>query len=78
MEGHLIEHYDVVPSDIWIIKLRDLDKEYDKFKNDQKLFNYLSVIYGIKKGALEMINWTKKRILKVLPKIDLTIKNMDN
>ena len=78
LEGHLIEHYDVVPSDIWIIKLRDLDKEYDKFKNDQKLFNYLSVIYGIKKGALEMINWTKKRILKVLPKIDLTIKNMDN
>jgi hypothetical protein len=29
-------------------------------------------------GALEMINWAKKRILKVLPQIDLSIKNMDN
>jgi len=78
LQDHLIEHYDVVPSDIQIIKFRDLDKEYDKLKNDQKLFNYLSVIYGTKKGALETINWTKKRVLKVLPKIDLSIKNMDN
>ena len=78
LQDHLIEHYDVVPSDIWIIKFRDLDKEYDKLKNDQKLFNYLSVIYGTKKGALETINWTKKRVLKTLLKIDLSIKNMDN
>ncbi len=78
LQDHLIEHYDVVPSDILIIKFRDLDKEYDKLKNDQKIFNYLSVIYGTKKGALETINWTKKRVLKTLLKIDLSIKNMDN
>ena len=78
LQDHLIEHYDIVPSDIWFIKLRDLDKEYDKLKNDQKIFNYLSVIYGTKKGALETINWTKKRVLKTLLKIDLSIKNMDN
>ena len=78
LEDHLIEHYDVVPSDIWIIKLRDLDKEYDKFKNDQKLFNYLSALYGTKKGALENINWAKKRNLKVLTEINLSKKNMDN
>ena len=78
LQDHLIENYDIVPSDIWIIKFRELDKAYDKLKNDQKLFNYLSVIYGTKKGALEMINWAKKRILKVLPQIDLSIKNMDN
>ena len=78
LQDHLIEHYDVVPSDILIIKFRDLDKEYDKLKNDQKLFNYLSALYGTKKGALETINWTKKRVLKTLLKIDLSIKNMDN
>ena len=78
LQDHLIEHYDVVPSDILIIKFRDLDKEYDKLKNDQKIFNYLSVIYGTKKGDLETINWTKKRVLKTLLKIDLSIKNMDN
>ena len=78
LEDHLIEHYDVVPSDIWIIKFRDLDKEYDKLKNDQKLFNYLSALYGTKKGALENINWAKKRNLKVLTEINLSKKNMDN
>ena len=78
LQDHLIEHYDVVPSDIWIIKFRDLDKEYDKLKNDQKLFNYLSALYGTKKGALENINWAKKRNLKVLTEIDLSKKNMDN
>jgi len=78
LQDHLIEHYDIVPSDIWFIKLRDLDKEYDKLKNDQKLFNYLSTLNVTKKGALEMINGTKKRIVKILTEIDLSIKNMDN
>jgi hypothetical protein len=77
LQDHLIENYDIVPSDIWIIKFRDLDKEYYKLKNDQKLFNYLSALYGTKKGALENINWAKKRNLKVLTEIDLSKKNMD-
>jgi hypothetical protein len=76
LQDHLIERYDVVPSDIWIIKFRDLDKEYDKLKNDQKLFNYLSALYGTKKGALENINWAKKRNLKVLTEIDLSKKKI--
>ena len=78
LQDHLIEHYDIVPSDIWFIKLRDLDKEYDKLKNDQKYFNYLTVSYKTKLFAIENINGTKKRIVKILTEIDLSIKNMDN
>ena len=78
LQDHLIEHYDIVPSDIWFIKLRDLDKEYDKLKNDQKYFNYLTVSYKTKLFAIENINVTKKRIVKILTEIDLSIKNMDN
>jgi len=78
LQDHLIEHYDIVPSDIWFIKLRDLDKEYDKLKNDQKYFNYLTVSYKTKLIAIENINGTKKRIVKILTEIDLSIKNMDN
>ena len=78
LQDHLIKHYDIVPSDIWFIKLRDLDKEYDKLKNDQKYFNYLTVSYKTKLFAIENINGTKKRIVKILTEIDLSIKNMDN
>ena len=78
LQDHLIEHYDIVPSDIWFIKLRDLGKEYDQLKNDQKYFNYLTVSYQTKLFAIENINGTKKQIVKILTKIDLSIKNMDN
>ena len=78
LQDYLIEHYDIVPSDVWFIKLRDLGKEYDQLKNDQKYFNYLTVSYQTKIFAIENINGTKKRIVKILTKIDLSIKNMDN
>ena len=78
LQDYLIEHYDIVPSDIMFIKLRDLGKEYNQLKNDQKYFNYLTVSYQTKIFAIESINRTKKRIVKILPKIDLSIKNMDN
>ena len=78
LQDHLIEHYDIVPSDVWFIKLRDLGKEYDQLKNDQKYFNYLTVSYKTKLSAIETINFSKKRIVKILTEIDLSIKNMDN
>ena len=78
LQDYLIEHYDIVPSDVWFIKLRDLGKEYDQLKNDQKYFNYLTVSYQTKLFAIENINGTKKRIVKILTKIDLFIKKMDN
>ena len=78
LQDHLIEHYDNVPSDVWFIKLRDLGKEYDQLKNDQKYFNYLTVSYKTKISAIETINFSKKRIVKILTEIDLSIKNMDN
>ena len=78
LQDYLIEHYDIVPSDVWFIKLRDLGKEYDKLKNDQKYFNYLTVSYKTKLNAIETINFSKKRIVKILTEIDLSIKNMDN
>ena len=78
LQDHLIEHYDIVPSDVWFIKLRDLGKEYDQLKNDQKYFNYLTVSYKTKLFAIENINGTKKRIVKILTEIDLSIKNMDH
>ena len=78
LQDHLIEHYDIVPSDVWFIKLRDLGKEYDQLKNDQKYFNYLTVSYKTKLSVIETINFSKKRIVKILTEIDLSIKNMDN
>ena len=71
-DEYFLENYSMIPTKHWST-LKDLEKDYQKLKNDKTFFNYLVLVFNVKTHMNR--DWTalKSDVVKLKEKIDLKI-----
>lgn len=71
-DEYFLENYSMIPTKHWST-LKNLEKDYQKLKNDKTFFNYLVLVFNVKTHMNR--DWTalKSDVVKLKEKIDLKI-----